>query len=50
MKYEKMKNNSEGKFRRITGIRRKTFGKIIKILKDAEAESGLRVGLNPNYP
>ena len=47
MKYEKMKNNSEGKFRRITGIRRKTFGKIIKILKDAEAERRSKGGPKP---
>ena len=39
MKYEKMEKYSEEKFRRITGIRRSIFGKIIEILNAAEKRS-----------
>ena len=47
MKYEKMKKYSEGKFRRITGIRRKTFNKIVEILKKAEAIRRSKGGPKP---
>lgn len=47
MKYEKMKKYDEEKFRRITGIRRKTFGKIVEILKVAETEKRSKGGPKP---
>jgi hypothetical protein len=47
MKYEKMSKYSEGKFRRITGIRRKTFRKIVEILKEAETERRSKGGPKP---
>jgi len=47
MKYEKMKSYSEGKFRRITGVRRKTFSKKVEILKVAETERRSNGGPKP---
>jgi hypothetical protein len=47
MKYEKMSKYSEGKFRRITGIRRKTFRKIVEILKSAETQRRSKGGPKP---
>jgi len=47
MKYEKMKGYGEGKFRRITGIRRKTFKRIVEILNVAEAERRSKGGPKP---
>ena len=47
MKYEKMKGYGEGKFRRITGVRRKTFVKIVGILRRAEAERRSKGGPKP---
>jgi hypothetical protein len=38
MKYENMKNYSEAKFRRIVGMRRKTFARAIEILNKKYAE------------
>jgi len=48
MKYEKMKNYGEGKFRRITGMRRKTFNKIVSILIPAEAKRRSKGGPKPS--
>ena len=48
MKYEKMKNYGEGKFRRITGMRRRTFNKIVTILGVAEAERRSKGGPKPS--
>jgi len=36
MKYEEAKKLSEKEFRRLTGIKRKTFNKMVKVLKKAE--------------
>jgi hypothetical protein len=47
MKYEKMKNYDEGKFRRITGIRRRTFNKIVAILTEAEQKRRSKGGPKP---
>ena len=47
MKHDKMKEYGEGKFRRVTGVRRKTFGKIVEILKVAETERRSKGGPNP---
>ena len=38
MKYDILKNLSDGEFRRLTGIKRSTFAKMIEILKVAEAQ------------
>ena len=42
-----MKKYGEGKFRRITGMRRKTFRKIVEILQSAEAERRSKGGPKP---
>lgn len=47
MKYEKMRHYAEGKFRRITGIRRKTFRRIVEILEIAEKEIRSKGGPKP---
>ena len=36
MKYERIKKLKEEKFRRLTGIRKRTFEKIYEILKEAD--------------
>jgi hypothetical protein len=38
MKYEKTKRMPDKDFRRLTGIHRKTFEKMVEILKKAEEE------------
>lgn len=48
MKYEKMKNYGEGKFRRITGMRRRTFTKIVNILSVAEKVRRSKGGPKPS--
>jgi len=47
MKYEKMKNYGEGKFRRITGVRRRTFNKQVEILETAERARRSKGGPKP---
>ena len=37
MKYENADKLSDQKFRRLTGVKRKTFAKMVEILMDAEA-------------
>ena len=36
MKYEKLKISSEKNFRRVTGVKRKTFEVLVSILKEAQ--------------
>lgn len=48
MKYEKMRNYGEGKFRRITGMRRRTFNKIVSILSVAESARRSKGGPKPS--
>jgi hypothetical protein len=36
MKFEKLKNRSEGEFRRITGVKRQTFDKMVEIVSAAD--------------
>jgi len=47
MKYEKMKKYSDEKFRRITGVKRATFDKMVEILTIAENEKRLKGGPKP---
>jgi len=47
MKYENMKKYTDEKFRRITGVKRKTFGKMIEILQRAEAIRRSKGGPKP---
>ena len=47
MKYEKMGNYGEGKFRRITGVRRRTFKKMIEIVTEAEVVRRSKGGPKP---
>jgi len=47
MKYVKMKNYGEGKFRRITGMRRRTFNKIVSIISEAEKARRSKGGPKP---
>ena len=47
MKYEKIKEYDEKKFRRITGVKRATFEKMVEILKKSYAEKHKRRGRKP---
>ena len=47
MKYEIIKEYSDKKFRRITGVKRVTFEKMLEILKKAYAEKHRRRGRKP---
>jgi len=47
MKHEQMKSYEESKFRRITGVKRATFNKMLEILNEAHAKKHLRRGRNP---
>jgi len=47
MKYETIKVYSEEKFRRITGVKRETFAKMLEILQAAHAEKHKRRGRKP---
>lgn len=47
MKYEKLKDFKDEEFRRLTGIKRATFQKMIAILNEAEEEKK-RLGGKPN--
>ena len=48
MKYEKLRDYSEEKFRRITGVKRNTFKTMIEILKVAENERRAKGGRKPS--
>jgi Helix-turn-helix of DDE superfamily endonuclease len=47
MKYEKIKDYKEEEFRRITGVKRKTFGNMVEILKEEEKKKKA-IGGKPN--
>ena len=47
MKYEKIKDYSNTKFRRITGVKRATFEKMVEILRKGYAEKHRRRGRTP---
>ena len=47
MKYEKIKNYKDEEFRRLSGVKRSTFKKIIGILEEAEKKKKARGG-KPN--
>ena len=47
MKYEKINEYDENKFRRITGVKRATFEKMVEILKKSYAEKHKRRGRKP---
>jgi hypothetical protein len=47
MKYETMKEYNDAKFRRITGVKRQTFAKMLEILQAAHADKHKRRGRNP---
>ena len=47
MKYEIIKEYNEQQFRRITGVKRATFEKMLEILKKAYAEKHRRRGRKP---
>lgn len=47
MKYENVKEYSDARFRRITGVKRETFSKMLEILQAAHAEKHKRRGRNP---
>lgn len=50
MKYENIKPYTDEKFRRITGVKRQTFEKMIEILQAAETERRSRGGPKPTLP
>lgn len=47
MKYEKIKNYKDEEFRRLSGVKRSTFKKMIAILEEAEKKKKIRGG-KPN--
>lgn len=47
MKYEKIKNYKDEEFRRLSGVKRSTFKKMIEILEEAENKKKIRGG-KPN--
>ncbi len=47
MKYEKIADYSNTKFRRITGVKRATFQKMVEILQEAYAKKHRRRGRTP---
>lgn len=47
MKYEGIQNYSDAQFRRITGVRKGTFEKMLEILMAAHVEKHKRRGRNP---
>jgi transposase-like protein len=47
MKYDQIKGYSETQFRRITGVKRTTFEKMLELLKTAHTEKHRRRGRNP---
>jgi len=47
MKYEKIKNYKDEEFRRLSGVKRSTFKKMIEILEEAEKQKKVRGG-KPN--
>lgn len=47
MKYKKLKNLKEEEFRRLTGVKKTTFEKMIEILKEAQKQKNARGG-KPN--
>ena len=47
MKYENINEYDENKFRRITGVKRATFEKMVEILKKSYAEKHKRRGRKP---
>jgi len=47
MKYEKIKEYTEEKFRRITGVKRTTFSKILEILRPVKEQLTSRGGPKP---
>lgn len=44
MKYEQIKGLEEEKFRRLTGVKRPTFDKMIDILREADKKKKVRGG------
>jgi hypothetical protein len=44
MKYEKIKDYTQEEFRRLTGVKKPTFDKMVQILKDAERIKKARGG------
>jgi len=47
MKYEKIKNYKDEEFRRLRGVKRSTFKKMIEILEEAQKKKKVRGG-KPN--
>lgn len=47
MKYDKIKNYKDDEFRRLSGVKRSTFKKMIEILEEAEKKKKIRGG-KPN--
>jgi hypothetical protein len=44
MKYDQIKEMDDEKFRRLTGVKRKTFGAMVEILKEADNEKKSKGG------
>ena len=49
MKYDQIKNLSEEQFRRLTGVKRKTFEKMTEILQEVDQRKKAHSGRRTNY-
>ncbi len=49
MKYEKIKDYKDEEFRRLSGVKRSTFKKMIEILAEAERKKKIRGGSQMRY-
>src|SRR5688572_7660447 len=47
MKYESIKSLEDEKFRRLTGVKRATFGKMLEILNEADKKKQAKGGRKP---
>ena len=50
MKYDKIKNYKDEEFRRLSGVKRSTFKKMIEILEEAEKKKKVRGGKPNSLP
>lgn len=49
MKYDQIEEFSDEQFRRLTGVKRSTFKKMIEILREADHKKKLEEGVRASY-
>ncbi len=49
MKYDQIEEFSDEQFRRLTGVKRSTFKKMIEILREADQKKKLEEGVKVDY-